>query len=56
MKKNKYGLKIATKEEVVWKDMKKITQIAIEDKEKALIIDRALLVLCDEKLEIEKFK
>ena len=48
------GVRIGTKEQKIWEDMKKATLANIENDEKILVIDHAMLKLCDEKIEEQK--
>jgi len=52
------GVKIGTKEQVLWTDVRKEALVLIEQSENSLIIQRAMLILADEKIakEKEKFK
>ena len=48
------GIKIGTKEEIVWTDLLKITNIMIEDAEKALIANKGIKRMCEENIKKEK--
>ena len=48
------GIKIGTKEEIVWTDLLKVTTIMIEDAEKALIANKGIKRMCEENIEKEK--
>lgn len=50
------GLRVGTKDLVIWEDMRKATLVNIENHEKVLIVDKALLKLCDKKIAEEKKK
>ena len=48
------GIKIGTKEEIVWTDLLKITNTMMEDAEKALIANKGIKRMCEENIEKEK--
>ena len=48
------GIKVGTKEEVVWTNVKKEAKVLIEQSENNLIIQKALLKLANEKIETSK--
>lgn len=50
------NLDMGTKERAIWEDMKKATLKNIESYEKILLVDKAMLELCDRKIEEEKKK
>ena len=54
--KNDLGLKMGTKRQVIFEDLKKATEAMISDGEKALIANKAILVKCCEEIEAEKRK
>jgi len=52
----KLGVKIGTKEEVIWTSIKKACEQSIESMEKELIVQREFLKLANEKINQEKAK
>lgn len=50
----KIDVKIGTKEEVYWTDLKEKCLESIEAHRRAVIIDSRVLKLCEEKIEEEK--
>ena len=53
-----YGIKMGTPNQVIWESVKRESKILIEQSEKNLVIQRAVLELAESKIaeEIEKFK
>ena len=49
-------IKIGTKEESLWTEVKKATESRIENLEKALIVERAMLQVAKNKILLEKRK
>jgi hypothetical protein len=49
----KLGLKVATKEEAYWINIKEKTQAIIEDMEKSLKLNKAILVMAENKIALE---
>ena len=49
-------IKIGTKAEVMWTELRTQTKILIESDEKSLIVNREILKLCDEKIAQEQEK
>lgn len=60
MKQNKelkdIDVKIGTEDEVTWTRVKKETEKFIEDAERQLVVQRAILKLADDKIKIEQAK
>lgn len=49
----KIGLKVATKEEAFWMELKKRTEAQIEDLERGLKFNKAILVMEENKIALE---
>lgn len=52
------GIKVGTKEQKIWTELKKKTEVMIDEMEKALLVNKEILALCNDKIkkEMEKFK
>ena len=50
------GVKVGTKEEVIWTDVKKESEVLIEQSENHLIVQKALLEMAIRKIAEEKEK
>lgn len=50
------GVKIGTKEQVIWENVAKEARVLIEQSENNLVIQRAMLVMAEEKVAAEKNK
>ena len=50
------GIKIGTKAQVLWETVKKNTLVEIEANEKELIVHKAMLLMAEKKIDIEKEK
>lgn len=50
------GIKIGTKEEVIWTKVKKEAEILIEKFEESLIIEKEMLKLANRRIDEEKAK
>ncbi len=50
------GVVMGTKEQVIWEAVAKEARVLIEDSEKNLIIQKAMLELAESKIKIEKAK
>ena len=49
-------LRMGTKDQRTWEETKKETLVTIEGLEKALLVNKGILDLCNKKIEIEKAK
>ncbi len=49
----KIGLKVATKEEAYWIEVKRSTAIQIDNLEKSLKFNKAILVMAENKIALE---
>jgi len=49
----KIGLKVATKEEAYWIEIKKRTKVQIEDLERGLKFNKAILFMAEGKIALE---
>jgi len=50
------GIKMGTKEEVLWTEVKKNCQVAIENLDKELIINKELLKIAERRIKEEQAK
>ena len=50
------GIKIGTKEQVLWETVNNNTLVEIEANEKELIVHKAMLLMAEKKIDIEKEK
>lgn len=49
----KIGLKIATKKEALWIKVRDVRKVRIEDLEESLIVEKAVLLLAEDKIALE---
>lgn len=55
-KKNKLGIVIGTKDEVLWTEVRDSSRKSIEELEKRIILEKAFYKLAEEKILLEKRK
>ena len=50
------GLKVGTKEQVIFEELAKNAKLQIDNQEKSLIANKAILAMCEKRIEEEKKK
>ena len=51
---NDLGIKIGTKDEALWTDLKEATEIQITELEKSLKVNREILIMAEKKIKEEE--
>ena len=56
--KEELGLKLGSKEESIFTELKEMTEKLLEEQEKSMIANKAIIAMCEDKIrqEQEKFK